>query len=195
MKFRLFADTHLGSPIEILRDGILTEPAHANTLFLGDILDFAASKKEDLFNLNKLFVELKNRHGDNYIIGNHERMGVENEIVIKQTEFGTRICFVHGDIEANKERWIRYRQKSPGASWFKRKFIIPFIREAEEIIDRKPKKEILDRMVLKAVEHKCTVYVAGHFHVKETIDLIHSHMGHTVRIIILPRGFTELEIE
>jgi predicted phosphodiesterase len=194
MKFRIFADTHLNSPIEIFRNEVVTEPANENTILVGDILDFAASKKEELPSLKKIFIELKNRHGDNYIIGNHCRMGINNETIIKQTEFGTRICFVHGDIEANEERWTKYRQKGHGASFFKRKFIIPFIREAEEIIDRKPKKEILDRMVLKAVEHKCTVYVAGHFHPKETIDLIHSYMGNTVRIIILPRGLTEIEI-
>jgi predicted phosphodiesterase len=195
MKFRLFADTHLNSPIEILRHEVLTEPPHENTLFLGDILDFANSKKDDLETLETFYQMLKSKHGENYIVGNHCRKTIINETVIKTTEYGTRICFVHGDIEANPERWIEYRQKPHGAGWFKRKFIIPFIREAEEIIERKPKKENIERLCAKANSHNCSVIILGHHHPKEMIDFVHTYLGRAIRIIILPRGLTELEIE
>jgi hypothetical protein len=46
MKFRIFADTHIGSPIEILRSEVISEPVNENTIFLGDIIDLANCEKE-----------------------------------------------------------------------------------------------------------------------------------------------------
>jgi hypothetical protein len=137
MKLKIFCDTHLGSPIEMKPDGLFK--ADENTILAGDIIDLSNVKNKMIGYYKELFDELRLIHGENYIIGNHEKMGTENEFVIKTTESGTRICILHGDIEANPKRWIRYRQEPHGAGWFKRKFIIPFIREAEEIVERKPK--------------------------------------------------------
>jgi len=41
-----------------------------------------------------------------------------------------------------------------------------------------------------AKKHDCDTYVCGHFHVDE--KLVMKHAG--VTIIVLPRGFTDLEI-
>jgi predicted phosphodiesterase len=193
MKLKIFCDTHLGSTIEMKPDGLFI--ADENTILAGDIVDMSNVKHKMIGYYKELYDELRMIHGDNYIIGNHEKMGTENEFVIKTTESGTRICILHGDIEANPKRWIRYRQEPHGAGWIKRTFLIPLIREAEEIIERNPKKEILDRMAFKAYQLDCDVYVCGHFHSKEKLELSHFYLGKTYKIIILPRGMTELEFE
>jgi len=184
MKYKIYADCHLGSPIEIKPDGLF-DPS-GNTILLGDIVDLANCENKMVEYYNNLRHQFIRIHKDNYIDGNHERIySFTNNFVIKNN-----IIFAHGDLEANFEKWVKYRQKSHGAGWFKRKFIIPFIREAEEIINRKPKEEFLLGAWNLAKLSKCTTYVCGHFHPKEKIDIFYRG----VRIIIVPRGMTELEL-
>lgn len=190
MKFKIYCDTHIGSPIEMLLDEVIDEPIHENTLFLGDIVDGANCKKDEVLKYRVLLKTLQGRHSGNILVGNHERDGVMDEVVVKVTERGEKIIFAHGDMQANPKKWAEYRMKPWGAGLFKRKVIIPFIREAEEIINRKPKQEFLDRVIALCDRHNANTYVCGHFHVKETITLRHNG----ARIILLPRGCTVLDL-
>jgi UDP-2,3-diacylglucosamine pyrophosphatase LpxH len=190
MKFKVYADTHIFSPIEICREEVNNEPAAVNTLFIGDIIDLANVAKNQVETARAAFRFLDMKHGDNYICGNHSRMTTQNEAIMRTTESGTRIIFVHGDIEANPTKWRQYRAQPHGASAFKRKFVIPFIKEAEAIIDRKLKPEVLDNIVKLCESYNCNVYVCGHYH-PETVQEI-NYKGK--RIIILKRGLNEIEI-
>lgn len=191
MKYKIYDDLHIGSPIEMLRNEISAEPAHENTILIGDIVDGANCLKSEL-DKNRSFLEMLLRiHKHNYVFGNHERMGSSlKNCVIKTNESGKRIVFAHGDLESNPDKWIEYRSREWGAGLFKRTFIVPFIREAEEILNRKPKKDFLKRAADLAKLNNCTTYVCGHFHPKEIVDV--SFDG--VHIIILKRGMTEIEI-
>lgn len=183
MKYTIYCDTHIGSPIQIMNDLLLKEPAHVDTLFLGDIFDLANASKKDLPGLVYQYNQFKKTHGSNYIDGNHERVSTRNDIIVRG-----RTVFAHGDFEANPTRWLKYRKKHQGAGVFKRKFIIPFIREAEEVIERSPNHEFLDRAASLAKSINCDKYVCGHFHPSKLITIYHKG----VYVYILPRGITEL---
>lgn len=183
MKYVLYADLHLGSPIEIKPEKLFI--AGENKILLGDIVDLANCKKDTVQYYRELHDELIGIHGYQYIRGNHERLVIQNEIITRNG-----VLFAHGDLEANPERWAKYRKKSHGAGWFKRKFIVPFIREAEEIIDRKPKQDFLDRAAGLATVNYCHTYVCGHFHVDEVTIVNHKN----IKIVLLPRGKTEIEL-
>lgn len=185
MKFKVHADTHIGSPIEMLEAEVMNEPATVWTILLGDIIDMANCEKGAVLKYRQMMETLRLRHGARYLCGNHERKTLVNELYIHG-----KVLFAHGDIEADPERWYEYRGKPQGAGWFKRTFIIPFIREAEQIIERKPKDEFLLRASKLAKEYNCETYVCGHFHPEKVIDM----WAYGVRIVILPRGVTEIEL-
>lgn len=183
MKYKIYADIHLGSPIEIKPDGLFNP--HQQTKLIGDIVDLASCEKKMVGYYQELWLNLKTIHGKNFIDGNHDRNSVVDELIIENG-----IVFAHGDLQANPERWTEYRAKSHGAGWFKRTFVVPFIREAEEIIDRKPKKEFLERASALAIKNNCHTYIAGHFHPKQVVETKYNN----IRIIIVPRGLTEIDI-
>lgn len=185
MKYKLYADTHLYSPIEILRNEVLSEVQKEHVLFLGDIFDLANVAKDEIKKAQTTYAAFKSIHKGNYIDGNHERVSKLNQIIVKNG-----IVFAHGDMEANPDKWTEYRKKPHGASTFKRKVIIPFIAEAEQIKNRKPKQDFLERASVLTKSNNCHTYICGHFHTKEQIDI--TYKG--IRIIILKRGKTELEL-
>lgn len=185
MKYILYADLHLYSPIEMLRKEVSYQPPAPNVKLLGDIVDESNAAYSDVKNAETLHWLLKGTHGTNYIDGNHERESLYDQIIVENG-----IVFAHGDMQANPSKWLQYRAKPHGAGFFKRKFIIPFIREAEEIINRKPKPEFLERAYKLAKIHGCHTYVGAHFHPKELIDISYKD----IRIVIVPRGKTEIEL-
>ena len=184
-KYKIFADTHIFSPIEIMREETLAEPADRNTVFLGDIIDAANCKKSEVGFADDLMNVLMKRHRKNYISGNHSRLGMSGSIM---TQDG--VVFTHGDLQANYKKWSKYRSEPWGAGEFKRRFIIPFIREAELIINRKPSEDFLKAASDVARMFCCHTYVCGHFHHKELINI--SYNG--IRIVIVPRGITNIDL-
>lgn len=189
--FDLYADTHVYSPI-VTAANVTTIKAHENLILLGDIIDLANAAKKDVNEARELYHLLKLRHGKNYVDGNHERMTTKLTFVLKKDSKGNLVLFTHGDLESNREKWTEYRQKEHGAGAFKRKVIIPFIREAEEIIERKPKKDFLDRAARLCKMNGAKTYVCGHFHVDKLMPVTHEYEGETFQIILVPRGYTRL---
>jgi predicted phosphodiesterase len=185
MLLRIYSDLHLGSPIEIKRKKLLEEFPRNNVLLLGDIVDLANCKKSETALYFKMLQDLTDEHRGNYIYGNHERMVPTDMYILGET-----FIAVHGDLQANPVKWKKYRSEPWGAGFFKRKFIIPFIHEAEEIIDRKPKADFLERAWEVARYHQKQIFICGHFHPDKTIDMMYKG----IRIIIVPRGYTELDI-
>lgn len=185
MEFNIAADLHIGSPIEMHEEAIMQATPGEETILLGDIIDMANCEKGAVLKYRQMMDTLRLRHGARYLCGNHERKTLVNELYIHG-----KVLFAHGDIEADPDRWHEYRGKTQGAGWFKRTFIIPFIREAEQIIERKPKEDFLKRASALAKEHGCETYVCGHFHPQEIINSFYDG----VRIIIVPRGITRIDL-
>jgi len=193
MTFKVFTDLHLFSPIYTrlsIDDAMLLRKPDESTILLGDIVDLANMKEDEYTEASAFHTTLELTYGDRYINGNHERVTTNNETYVVTLSNGKRVVFAHGDIEANPTKSIKYRQKPHGAGWFKRKFIIPFIAEAEEIIERKPKEEFLERAYKLMKTHSCDYYVCGHFHPEERLTIQYK----TKTVIILPRGLNYLNL-
>lgn len=184
-KYKIYADTHLMSPIEILVEEVINEPKDPNTIFLGDIIDAANCKKSEVHLAKKAMDDLILRHGENYISGNHSRNFLCYKDLVKDG-----VVFTHGDLEADFDKWAKYRFEPWGASNFKRTFIIPFIREAEKIVNRRPKESFLEAAAKLALNKDCHTYVCGHFHPDKLIDTVYKG----IRIVIVPRGITQIAL-
>lgn len=192
MKFIIHADYHIGAPNGIAIKPILADifvKDNSNTILLGDIVDLANCEKRNVDRL-KLFLDwLVTSFKSRYVFGNHERMGLRNRNYYAQSETN-KILFTHGDLEANYDRWKEYRLKPHGASWFKRNIVVPFIEKFESIHDRKLRDRFIRAAVKEAKDSGCNVYVAAHFHPKKIETIIYDN----VKIIVVPRGRTELEL-
>ena len=178
-----YSDLHVGSKIEMLRDEIVSIWPDDHVHLIGDIVDMANCKKSEVSFYREIHDRLKARHGKRFIRGNHERMTILNEIIIGDTWVAA-----HGDMEANPEHWIKYRSKSHGAGFFKRNLVVPFIKEVEDVIERKPKLEFLERASKLAKLHGKQNYICGHFHPEKLIREFYDG----VNIYIIPRGKTVL---
>lgn len=191
-KLFFYADVHLFSPIAShSKNDILSLEPKKNLFFMGDIVDRANCEKSKTAEATETMKYLESKHGSHFIFGNHERNSINgNQYYLHEAESGARAIFAHGDLEANFEKWTEYRDKKIGAGFLKRKFLVPFIREAEEIIDRKPKKEFLENVKALCAKNWASIYICGHFHVKEIMEF--DHEG--IRIVMLPRGKSELII-
>lgn len=190
MKFIIHADYHIGAPNEIDSGPIFNDfDSEHKVILLGDIIDLANCKKSDVAYLYSQIVLLTKAFGDQYVYGNHSRMGLRNRNYYAQSETN-KILFTHGDIEANYDRWKEYRLKPHGASWFKRNIVVPFIEKFESIHDRKLRDRFIRAAAKEAKDSGCNVYVCGHFHPKKIETIIYDD----IRIIVVPRGRTELEL-
>lgn len=192
IKKKFYVDTHLGSPIEMCVAEVVNEPASSDTHLLGDIVDLANAAYSDLPKYEALHTSLKMKHGENYFDGNHERCDKVNEVIVETNSHSDRWLFAHGDLEANPTKWEAYRQKSHGAGAFKRKFIIPFIAEAEKVINRADMKpDFLERVYQLCQTHSANHYVCGHFHPPRMIVTVYKG----ITVIVLPRGCTILDLD
>lgn len=187
LNITVFTDLHLFAPNEMRAHFDENKTYDQSVIFLGDIFDLANCKKSFVPKLREICKNFIERHQRTFVLGNHERAGTPFKfryVVVNNT------VFTHGDLEANPDKWGAYRKKEHGAGFLKRTFIVPFIEDAEQIIDRKPKEDFLKRASTFAKEMGVTNYVCGHFHPKEMI--VTDYDG--VRIYILPRGQTVLSV-
>lgn len=181
----VWTDLHEFAPNKKETNFDFTKKYGDNHIFLGDIFDLANCKKDEVpqcYRIAKTFID---NHPRRFVLGNHERMGAPvtmQFVVIDDT------VFTHGDLEANPDKWKDYRLKPHGASKFKRTFVVPFIEEAEKIIDRKPKEDFLKRAAKLAKDVGATRYVCGHFHPEKQIDVVFDG----IQITILPKGVTQI---
>eukprot|EP00027_Filamoeba_sp_ATCC50430_P003160 CAMPEP_0168556808 /NCGR_PEP_ID=MMETSP0413-20121227/9082_1 /TAXON_ID=136452 /ORGANISM="Filamoeba nolandi, Strain NC-AS-23-1" /LENGTH=172 /DNA_ID=CAMNT_0008587783 /DNA_START=44 /DNA_END=562 /DNA_ORIENTATION=- len=160
-----------------------------NEIYLGDNIDMANCLKSEIEKAQKEHDDLKSVYQERMVTGNHSRTLPIGEYYIVNGEFGRVFC-THGDREANEEYWKAYRSKPKGAGFLKRTFWVPALEIFEDIYDRSIHTEIFDRMASVAKSNNCTAYICGHFHPKEVIDVMHND----VRILVLPRGRTELDL-
>lgn len=175
------ADLHLYGPKPTKR-----RDWRSADVLLGDIFDAEYVIKSERELLVRDIIAAKKLFGERYTSGNHEKVLPIGEVYVTNG-----IVFTHGDNEANPTKWLAYRKDTKGAGFFKRQVLSKAIRFGELAFDRPLKADFLDRAVSLALKHFCNTYVCGHFHVDE--KLVMQHKG--IQIIVLPRGFTKLEIE
>lgn len=185
MTYDFWTDVHIGSPIEL---PFQPNPKNGNEYLLGDIFDMTNCAKKDVESLRARKVALEIAYEDRYIMGNHESSTTVNEQFIIQ-DGSNFIKLVHGDFESwGADKAIAYRRRPWGASWFKRKVIVPLIEDYEHNFDRNFSTAFRDRLALNAIADKCNIIICGHVHPRQIIDI--THMG--TRLIVLPRGKTTL---
>ena len=166
-KFIVANDLHIGSKYQD-NDMALGELGKLKndglTILNGDLFDRACAKKDDLLWLDLIFQRYVRTFGDNYVMGNHERNGVETYPLIKKTNAGLVVGFTHGDLLSNFDKWLMYRMKPPGASWFGL-LITSLFDNLDHIKAMRPLPEkFLHNAVKYCQTYSLDYLVLGHFH-------------------------------
>lgn len=186
MKYRIFSDTHIGSKYNdnpTLLDQI-DESDPSDTILLGDIVDLACCPKEKVNDLRQYQLQLLNKFNERYVSGNHCLL-ISN---LKYIENG--ILFTHGDLISNFDKWWPYRKKSPGAGKLKLLWVslvdnMDWLKE-----NMIPKESVFEKAADLAKNHDCNTIVMGHFHPSKVI----TRQYDDIKIIIVPKGLTEIEL-
>lgn len=134
------------------------------TVLNGDLFDRSACKRKGVWYLTVHMNYYINKFGAYYIMGNHERNGVNFEPLILTTENMIRVGFAHGDLISNYAKWAKYRMKPPGASWLG--LIIADIFDDLDHLKalRVLPKGFLENAVKYCQSYELDVLVLGHFH-------------------------------
>ena len=184
-KFIVANDLHIGSKYQD-NPNALEELKKLNhdgyTILNGDLFDFACSEKEDLWWIDLAFINFKSIFQDHYIMGNHERNGVQYAPLVKKTIAGLYVGFAHGDLIANYEKWSTYRKKKPGASWLGL-LVTSILDDLDHLKAMRPlPKRFLFEAYRYCIRHGLDALVCSHFHPEA--ERRYSVYGKT--IIILP---------
>ena len=181
MKLRIYTDLHLFSPM----DSTIPINKVDESIFIGDVVDFANCKKSDHDRAMRIYYHLR-ENALLWIDGNHSRMSINNDII----KIG-EVMLVHGDTEAwGEKRAIKYRSKPHCAGWFKRNLWVRALKNFEKIGKNKPSKKMIKNLVAHAKFRNCNTIICGHTHPRDTYDRINNG----VRVIVLKRGLTEIEV-
>lgn len=195
MKVRCYFDTHIGGPLEIFKSEVISEPPKKHLYLGGDIVELRNSPFEDLASNYALYHSLKAIHGENYIDGNHDSVELKNQFVIGTSDdTGLRFGIFHSDIETNPDRYWDQRRDKHGASKFKRKFIVPAIEWAEQFRSDKLKDDFIERVLEQMVTHDLDYFIGGHKHPPKMLKKAIDHRNKVRKIIICPRGCTDLDL-
>lgn len=191
MRFSVWTDVHMYAPNSLFKtpEEFLSRlnPKDPNEYMLGDVVDLANCKNKDVEEAGKARLRLKEVYGKRWIDGNHCRISRTNDLIFPKAG----VVMAHGDFESwGAEKAIEYRSKPHGAGLFKRKLLVRAIEAYEKSVGRTLDQQFIENAVKLAKSHGCHTYVAGHLHPKEIIDIV----ADSIRIIIVPRGKTEIEI-
>ncbi|MCK4500372.1 hypothetical protein KAU11_07735 [Candidatus Babeliales bacterium] len=180
----VYADIHRGAryemPLEYERGAI----------YLGDIYDLTGCKKKRVKYYLKQRAKLKAFAGDLYLDGNHEGdpTTIDDKVVIG------KVLYRHLDEECyGRKKTVKFRSKKLGKGFIGRTMSQSFdsVRMLKPFHLSKAAKE---RMVDSCLDNNCHTIVGGHKHPHRLQDFLYTstRRGVTIRIIVLPRGRTEL---
>jgi len=182
----IYNDIHRMSTHQISVNLLEDVQDHCVKVYLGDNYDLKNCKKSKINTTKALITEAKN-HFDLWITGNHE---LNHEF--SYFHRSNNVIFTHGDyLMWGKERAEKYRNKPPGAGWFKRHIIIPIsqiyktVNKSYEIRDR-----TMERVIEMAKYHQVQYVVVGHRHPHSVIRKTKDN----ITLIVLPRGRNELHL-
>jgi predicted phosphodiesterase len=179
VKITIVTDLHVGNKkaeMPLPAKELLLNPS---TYLTGDIIDLARCEKNELDKYMKLATELhEGTCKGRYLSGNHEGWHIPtNDIIIGN------VLLTHGDLAVDSAKWSDYRNKElgRGSGFF------------QWVIDKRYGHISKDEARLLAEYSKsrhCNVCISGHVHPKKIFD----EMVDGVRVIVLPRGVTTLEV-
>lgn len=194
MKFNVIADTHYfgADPVKEDFSQLLKkiDDYFSKTIILGDFIDLKNCEKKKLHEAKSLFKLYKDSMGAKYLNGNHE---CQQDIDVPLVTLG--IGFMHGDRIFNGFLGHIESRRHPldGAGKFQRllKGAFSKLRNVVEWNDDKLDREDVKYEISKiAKEYGLHTIVCGHCHPSHVID----RMVEGIRIIIVPRGITTLEL-
>jgi len=186
MKLNIVTDYHLGASNALgsLKDFLDELKKYISLYSIGDNFDFANMKKKHIEGykihyetLKKVFV---------HIDGNHERVSKTNDTIKING-----VLLAHGDFEFwGEEKAVAYRSEPQGAGLFKRAIIVNAIESFERFRTAKIEEDFLNRASTLAKLNGCHTYICGHKHPDKRIETKYNG----IRIIVLERGFSEVEV-
>lgn len=184
-KFIIANDLHIGSYYQDNPNAwkeLLDLTHDQKTILLGDIFDLSCCKNKDVERLSNLMNKQMEKFGDHYIMGNHERNGVNLFPLKKTLKSGQVVGFAHGDLIYKPQKWIKYRKKAHGASWIKLLFTrifthFDFIKGIRPLPD-----EFINHAYEYCIFNNLDILVCGHFHP----DSQHEVFINNKRLIVLP---------
>lgn len=168
-RFLVANDLHIGAKYQDNPDApeeLSSLKCDGFTILNGDIFDRACCPKKDVAYLTTLMNNYIRHFGEFYIFGNHERGGGSSVPLVIITENMLRVGFAHGDLISNYEKWAKYRQKPPGASWLGL-IIADIFDDLDHLKAMRPlPKKFLPNAVKYCQTYNLDVLVLGHFHVE-----------------------------
>lgn len=184
--FTVANDLHIGSDYQdnpnALQELNQLKVLDIYMILLGDIFDLACCKKSKVPELEYLMNKYSTIFGVDYIMGNHERNGLEDRVISYRTKAGKYYAFTHGDLISDYDKWSKYRLKPRGASFFQLLFT-KFLDDLDHLKAKRPLPEgFIERAYEYCVKNKVDGVVCGHFHPEE--ERRYFYQGKT--IIILP---------
>ena len=192
-KYYIVADTHIGGPhpktVSALEIMELRDKHGDHAILVGDILDGSNCKKSRWESYSTIYDTLKLMYKDDYVIGNHcfcfPQSWPDKYYVIKNGIFFTHPLYKYSDDQLNK-----WRKKRGRSSMYR--FLIGLKHKTVPLLGRESKlgKDSLSRALLDLEANNCHTFVCGHYHVSEVVD----YTAEGKRIVILPRGLTEIEL-
>ena len=157
---------------------------HKDSYYLGDNIDLACCAHEDVFRAQEELAEIKEKFGDRYISGNHE-LEPGNHVKVGN------VLLTHGDyVLWPKAQADAYRARKPGIGPLARFLVWLSVGKLLALRDWKISRLGRHRCFKLAKEYGCDTIVIGHWHPLTIKDF--TFKG--IRIIVLPRGRTELEL-
>jgi metallophosphoesterase superfamily enzyme len=187
-QYRVINDIHIGGPLELFSfDELLfrIRSSPYQVILLGDVIDLKNCKKNEVAK-HQMMIELLRKEDCFYISGNHElNTDLLKELFISATYFN------HSDLISNKEKYTKFRNKEPGAGWFKRTFITPFVDKLRHLVSVRPNNAMVAFVErLKMANSGLKTCVFAHSHPTNTVEW----QTAGVYCLILKRGVNDITV-
>jgi len=201
-------DTHILAPHSegiTVDELIALKKKYTHVILNGDIIDMTNCRKKLVGHGENLINILKQRFGDDYVLGNHEAMDIGKGYTVKEIN-GKKVLFLHGPgLFAKGEYWpvyyeidstLKWEKKKRGrgrSSYWKYKMYRSFSKHKGG--NKRPKDKVIKRLFTVMEVMGCEVVVFGHTH--RTFDRwIADPIGSIKmkRIINTGKGITEVTI-
>ena len=190
MRYTVINDLHIFGPLEMVTFQELLDIIRASpnkVILNGDIIDLVNCKKSQILEAKAAIDFLKRERNCVYISGNHCLLYGD----LPLCHLDGNVYFDHSDLISNPKRYLKFRNKKPGAGWFKRKFITPLIDSLRHFREVRPNEAMLTFIHnYKLIHPEVTHMYFAHAHPEK--DIIFEASG--VKVTIFSRGFHEIEV-
>jgi hypothetical protein len=182
-KITFFTDVHEFGPHEIAVEWEFG----LRCFYLGDNVDLSGCRKRMFAKAWQRFRFYQRMFKERFIRGNHE-LGNDNNDFLK---YG-RLLLTHGDyLFWSKARADRYRGREACVGFFTYLFHMMVFGWLLSLVSWPISRKVKERAYLLATKFNCDTVICGHWHPTKTQEVLYKG----VKLIVLPRGKTTLELE